>query len=373
MTKKTLGKNPFQVSLGITLVETMITITLSIFLVFGLLSVFGSTSRSFKIQGDYADRQSNGTLALRYLTNDLRLAGYFGSSTGGGNIITTNSNNVVTNDCSVNWAIRLGEPIRGYSTASAMHADLGACFANRIATAQTILVLRSAAGDAIPYNISAATNYDVGAFTANTLYVSSDPAKGVLFAGGAAGANGQTFTSLKSSALTGKVGYPSTQDAPTFPYQFNAYYIRGCSRTDNNVCSATSDSNRPIPTLTRVTLQANQLTDIALVEGVEAIGYCFGIDTANDGVADLFLPTEQVTDWGRAVSARVSVLVRSTTPTSGYTEQKTYQLGMAECPINFDPVAFYGAGNAGLNYQRMLFTQMVQLRNLAQQRKNNNG
>ncbi|MDR3388344.1 MAG: PilW family protein [Rudaea sp.] len=59
---------------GFTLIELMIAIALGILLSLGLVSLFGATSKTNRVQQMMADVQDNGRFAITQISNDLRLA-----------------------------------------------------------------------------------------------------------------------------------------------------------------------------------------------------------------------------------------------------------------------------------------------------------
>ncbi len=72
------------------------------------------------------------------------------------------------------------------------------------------------------------------------------------------------------------------------------------------------------------------LRTTSIAEGVENLQFEFGVDTSGDGVPDTFArrpaPLPRA-DWQNVVSVRMHVLTRSTQPSPGYVETRTYQVG----------------------------------------------
>lgn len=65
---------------GFTLVEIMVAITLSLFLIGGLVQIYASSKRSSTIQRNLADYQEVQRFALDLLNRDIRMAGFFDQS-----------------------------------------------------------------------------------------------------------------------------------------------------------------------------------------------------------------------------------------------------------------------------------------------------
>ncbi|MCP3675342.1 MAG: pilus assembly protein PilW, partial [Gammaproteobacteria bacterium] len=84
---------------GMTLVEIMIALVLSLVLIGGIITVFIANKATFRSQEGLAQLQENGRMALSILTNDIRNAGYGGCDFQKAIITNTlnNSNNYVWN------------------------------------------------------------------------------------------------------------------------------------------------------------------------------------------------------------------------------------------------------------------------------------
>lgn len=63
---------------GFSLVELMIAMTISLFLLLGITYVYTQSKPVYRTQENLARMQENGRLAFEYLSGDLRMAGYFG-------------------------------------------------------------------------------------------------------------------------------------------------------------------------------------------------------------------------------------------------------------------------------------------------------
>ncbi len=61
---------------GFTLVEVMVAITLSLILIAGVIQVYISSKESFRVQNELARLQENQRIAIEFLQNDIRRAGF---------------------------------------------------------------------------------------------------------------------------------------------------------------------------------------------------------------------------------------------------------------------------------------------------------
>jgi type IV pilus assembly protein PilW len=357
---------------GLTLVELMVALTIGLFLTLGLMLMMSDSSRTFKIQDDYARMQENAVSSLRYVADSLRHTGFFGHLAitdtlelfgAIGTIDAPNCGNAFTTNV----------PLFGYSGLTpASVTGTVPCIASANFQAGPVLITRLATGTAVadslaPLGFLTAELAAIAATTPHALYVQTGTGNGTIF-------RAADYGSLTSSPRLQT--YPNGHHAPVFPYQMHVYYIRPCSRPAGATCSATDDSGRPIPTLVRQEIETyaggNRWVERPLAEGVERLGLLYGLDLNpapnGDGIADRYVAdplTVSPDGWTRVVSIRVTLLVRSPTVISGYDDSsKNYDLngdGVADFNCN-DVVATEPQACA---YKRALFSQVLQVRNVA--------
>ena len=364
---------------GLSLVELMIGLTIGLFLTLGMFTLIANSSNVFKVQDDFARMQENASSAMRYISTSLRSAGFYGYAadfslinTTGGAVSTVNDCGSATNPPASNWALALEFPVFGLAglLQSGINATVPCITALNyleITGGQQILVTRGALGARITDPNSDGDLSDGIATVRNfqtTIFLQASPARGLIF-------YGNDFATHKSSGLATTLA--NGNDVDIFEYAAHVYYLRPCSRfaTGVTTCTAAADDGRPIPTLARQELVGSTMTEIALAEGIERMALLYGIDNAPfdapDGVADFYTTTPG--DWVNVVSVRVTLLVRSTLLNPQYDDStKTYDL-------NGDNVVDYRcttdiATPAACNYKRKVFSQLVQLRNIAQRRGN---
>jgi len=377
---------------GLSLVELMVGLTIGLVLTLGLFTMIASTSQAFKIQDDFARMQENATSAFHYIGDSLRQASFYGYvsdptkiAVAAGSAVSTTvdcgSANAVApqpaNTPALNWALQTGTPIFGYYGLTPLNVNtifpciLAADFyaGPPIANPNPILVTRGANGYRICNALVAlpgppvCTNPNSLLTTQSnyttTIYVQSDPVTGILF-------YGNEYAALKAAGTTRT--FSNGNDVDIFEYRAHVYYIRPCSRPLNgavNCTGAGDDGGQPIPTLVRQELVGSAMTEVPLVEGIDLIDYRFGIDNDGDGVPDVFNATPVATDWPNVVAVKVTLLVRSPTLSLTYNDQsKQYDL-------NGDGVPDYvctAMPAPACNYKRKVFSQTIQVRNIAQRK-----
>lgn len=63
---------------GLSLIELMIAVALGIFITGGMISLFVNSSQSYRVQENMSRLQENGHFAINFLTQDIRMADYWG-------------------------------------------------------------------------------------------------------------------------------------------------------------------------------------------------------------------------------------------------------------------------------------------------------
>lgn len=365
---------------GLTLIEMMVSLAIGLLIILGAMTLLSNTSQSFRVQDDFARLQDNGTFALRYLGEDLRMAGFMGlyavettAASGPHPVLAGGAAGGVASDCgAAPWALDARLSLRGYGglTAAAVNGVL-ACIPAVNFQDGSVLVVRRADGVIVNRN-AAGQVIDVpgGALAANTVYAQSSITTAIAFLG-------QDFAGLPAPDRKYISGPGGTVDAPVYEYKAHVYYVRPCSRpTGGGLCQAGDDGGQAIPTLVRRQLSTDaplRMIEQPLAEGVERFVVLYGVDilgptgaAGNDGVAELYLqpdasgnlPAGQT--WDQVVSVKVVVLVRSTQPLIGYDDsERAYDL-------DGDGVADFSC-TPGLDcgFRRQVYSQTYQVRNIA--------
>jgi len=156
----------------------------------------------------------------------------------------------------------------------------------------------------------------------------------------------------------------TTTPADIRQYIVHVYFLSPCSVPSGSNCSSAADGGNPIPTLKRLELTddgagGRNMTITPLVEGIEALAIDYGIDNANTGAPDTFqtIPTS-LTEWSNVVAARIQLVARNNEPSPGFTDAKSYNMGLAG---NYTPTA--------LSYKRHSYIQLVRLVNPSSRRE----
>ena len=327
-----------RVEIGASLVEIMVSLAIAMFLLLGLAAVFGNSTRTSADLNRSLQQIENGRFATQALTDDIALAGFYDRLPTMLAAPTTLPDPCETSNMT-NLRAATAFPVQGYNAPATSPLS---CIpaANHVANTD-ILVIRRA-----DTNTTAS-----GSLTATDVYLqtNADPSNSAnpIIALGSAG----NFT------LRNKDG---TTVAPIRKYHVHIYFISPCSIPNGGgtTCTGSSDDNgSPIPTLKRLELRGGAsdpvMTVVSLVEGIENLQIDYGIDTDNNGVPDgNYLTTAAtVSDWANVVAMRINVLARNLESTNGYTDAKTYDMGVG------------GNSTPGGSYKRHVYNSVIRLVN----------
>lgn len=311
---------------GLTLIELMIAITLSAIITAAIASLFIQSRRSNEQNDLIARMQENGRFAMRFLREELMHADLMGDLTDP-SVIKAGTLTPLSISCNsdANWYRTLTNASQriAYNYNQSTANNLYSCISDGTYIANgNLLAIKRTKGDVFD---------NTGGAPDNKIYLRSNGSSATLY----------HFTS--SSSLPSSLGSGTTD----WEYYVNIFYVREKSATDTT------------PVLYRYYLQPGAtptMTAEPLVEDIEYFHVQFGIDTDSDGTANYYTYTPSSSELGKALSARIYVLVRAGKPTRGYTNSKTYNFGNGVTKTAND------------SYYRRLYTTTVIMKNPRNQR-----
>lgn len=347
---------------GLSLVELMISLTIGLILLAGLSLLFVESSRSHRELSEASKQIENGRYALQLLTDELHLTGFYGRFTDLSSIAAP----VVEPDpCEVATTTTLYNAlpihIQGYAAASFTtrptftSAPLCAAFLTsaNLQPGSDVFAIRRADTKTL-----AATDIP----TTNEVYIQAS-----LTAEIQKGNNGSAIgTAKKADGTAATVLNKDGTAAPIRKYRVHVYFVAPCSMPagGGSICTgANDDGGKPIPTLKRLELTsvggATVMNTVALVEGIEMLKIDYGVDSDTDGSPNSYLrtPSSVPADWMSVVGANLHVLSRNPQLTAGYTDAKTYAMGVAG---NYTPAG---------SYKRHVYNASVRLSNPSMRRE----
>lgn len=282
---------------GFTLIEIMISLTLSLILITGVLKVFISMKVTSTKSTLIGELQGNARFALNVLTHDLRMQNFWGDLAG-----DLHANKLMTiptalsNSCKEHGIFQSGFPSKAYHFnalwgGSANSSTLMGCIfdarvnGSGVAYSEFIQIKRVIAD---PVKIR-------------------DPKYYYL-----------TANSRIAEIHSGSVAPLSVKDGRTWQYQNHIYYVREDEQGSNK-----------IPVLMFGRIINNKMHFSPLIDGVESIAFSYGIDATGDSRVNHYIDIEQLQARpnSHVVAAKVFVLVRAALPDSQYKNTNQYQLG----------------------------------------------
>lgn len=376
---------------GFSLVELMISITIGLLLLAGLVTLFVSSSDAERESRRESQQIENGRYAIDTVSQDVRLAGFLGAYRKY-TAPTALPDTCDTSNTTLQTAI--GLPVQGYQASSlaAIPTLPSSCAtwipAANLQAGSDVLVVRRA--DTIAVVPGAAT-------TAGDVYIQANPATAVVQTGG--GTTSCTSDATGAAATVNRrCTLPTTADvcptecaAGTSPaaeirkLRIHVYFVAPCSMPadGSDTCTGSSDDGgNPIPTLKRLEITAASgavtFKVFPIAEGVQYMKVEYGVDdtptTVNadtglvgDGSPDRYSVAPTLADFTNAVTVRVDLLMRNTQKSQGYVDFKTYNLGV-------DPVtptnAYITVGPFSDGYRRHVYAAETRLVNLSSRKEN---
>ena len=290
---------------GFSLVELMVAIAIGMMLVAGLAVLFANSSQSGNEIEKSVRQIENGRYALELISEDVNLAGYYGEVPASGMTWVT-APACSTAVAAMGWDNAARTAPVAITGLDATEASALTCLSNHKAGSVAVVLRRLDTAGVLP---GASTNGSAYLQTSRCL---TDP-------------NATRF--ILSTVATDFTlrGLACTAGNTVNRYLVRIYYVATC-----NECGVDT-----VPTLKRVELRGDQMRISPLAEGIEDIGYDYGFDTNGDGSADVYLlglsgvAGAPENDWSNVVGVRINLLSRSTEPSPGFVDGKTYALGIA--------------------------------------------
>lgn len=324
---------------GFSLVELLVAMAVGLILVGGLISLFANSSHTGNELEKSIRQLESGRYGLELLNEDLSVAGYYGDVSLEG-VSYQPAAACATAVANLGWRnptllppTPFEAPLPVTGVAGTETVALG-CLENRKAGTPALVVRRVDTERVAP---SVATT---GGVYLQTSRCSSDPTETRFLLGSTT----STFT-LRTQNCT---GLNEVQR-----YISRIYYVASC-----NECGIDT-----VPTLKRAELRSTATTTLnisPLAEGVDDMAFDYGFDTDGNGSPDVYrtslsgIAGAADNNWANVVGVRVHLLSRSTEPSPGFTDGKTYSLGLSGTRGPFND-----------NFKRRVYTVTSRLHNIA--------
>jgi type IV pilus assembly protein PilW len=347
---------------GLSLIELMIGLAIGLGLLAALTTVFVNSSRSQAETVRATQQIENGRFATQTIQDDVWHAGFYGRYVA----YTTAAPAALPDPCSTNLDTAVATPtplqnslvfaVQGYNDPATVPTQLSGCLADEDFVPGTdILVVRRAESLVTPS----------ASLTGSAIYLQSV----------AEAYNPTTLQAMRpvialgSSAGSFNLASPTTGELGEIRrFHVHVYFIAPCSVPAGGGTSCTGasdDGGRPIPTLKRLELSTSGAFNvIPLVEGIENMQLEYGVDAvpgslpanspyAGDGMPDSYIAAPTAAEFSQVVAVRVYLLARANEATQGYTDNKTYDLGL------------HGTVASADAYKRKVFETVIRVQNVA--------
>lgn len=303
---------------GITLVELMVAITISLIILAVMAQIFASSRGTYVVEEGLARVQESGRFAMDTIAYDIRMAGGSGCI----NLADTQvNNNIAALPANYDRSGILGFRYVG-SGGNSMTTDWSPSLpseyfsANEVRPYSDVIIVKYAVSSGWPLNNTTPNNTTVqvleadvnnGIQVGNVLMV-TDCKNADIFAVQALTNSGGTtsVTTITPTTPNLKNSYSASQGGELLVFNMHAYYSGNTQRNDQN--------GNPIPALFRKTLGNNGVVvRDELVEGVEVLKAFYGVLPAglpkSSSAPDRYMPATATIDWPSVASVRVGLVL----------------------------------------------------------------
>jgi type IV pilus assembly protein PilW len=291
---------------GLSLIELMISITLGLMLMLGVLNVFLGSKGAFVSQQAISRIQESGRFAIDYMNKEIRMAGFVGcASKVDASQIT---NHLVLDADNFRW--NYNTIIKGYTDTDA--ADIG--LSDLVSGTDVLEVVSASGSQALVTAATTATSIPVavaeeasgcgataryGGLCVNDILVVSNCQRAEIFKAGVLSTTAVEVAGTGTAAgdnETDLTGATFNEGAEVIKMRKLLFYI------ENNTAG--------VPSL----WVWENGTSTELVEGVEDMAIQYGIDADNNDVPDEYKEAGEVADdleWSNVKSVHLELLVRT--------------------------------------------------------------
>ena len=361
--------HPSRRTLGFSLVELLVSMTLGLLLTSGVLTVFISNRTSSDLNAAIANLQEGARYALDTLATDVRNAGFIGclGVQGGNSVIKADDAPTASLIASVATGSVVGDPWSPAPPPTFDTEDRGAipgthAVALQFGDPDTYLLREQMQdGGGIPAPGAAIKLVEsIDGAVAGDLAVISNCEQADLFAiseivGGGKNNLRHNASHNVNGALSTAYGDPRTiRQTSVMLFRSNVYYIAdtGQENEDGDALLALYRQSLPYE-------DANPPTE--LVAGVENLRVLFGVRDGN-GVR-YFAPGDALLDFSRVESVRIGLLMVSRDAVAAQDDDRTYMLAGQAIPAAAAGAAADGTTHARDRRHRLAFNTTVKIRN----------
>lgn len=320
---------------GMTLIEVMVSITVGLILLSGVISIFSSNKLAYRLQESTNVLDENARFALNQIQYHLRMADHWGGVEP--DIVRTDPTlaalPIATTVCTESLAV---SNVGFFALEGTASPPLSCIPAADYQPNTDVLIMRYAGSDRVA--------------TAN---IKSDD----IYLRTRVGADAMLFKGSSKTSLPGNLSEsPEPADQATYPFYTVIYFIRKCASQDLGTAGVCDSADDTTPTLARMVLSGTSLVQEDVVAGVEQLQATFGkfTDAKEPKIQYYSATLIAAKDWPSIVNVQVSMVVRGAEYDVTHTDNRSFKL---YGNFNYTPVA------ADRHYGRKQYNFAVQIRN----------
>ncbi len=291
---------------GLTMVELLVAMVLGLILIGGVVQIYLSNNQTYRVTEASSRIQENARFAFRYLTRQVRMAGFSGCA-GRLQVYT----NTLAGAATPGFLYDFDKAIQGFEASGggwspALPASISGALAGSdilvvrgTTTSGTDIIgqpngsndCRNAASYSSPLKVSSSSGLAVG-----DIVVASNCSQASIF----------QITGLTGTVAHNVGGGLSPGNSTT---NLGACYA-GNGRLYKLATSSFFVGNNPngLPALYR---QENGNNPEELVDGIEQMQISYGVGDQFNNLVSNFVTADNVTDWSKVISVRISLLLQS--------------------------------------------------------------
>lgn len=326
---------------GLTLVELMVAMAISLFLLLGISYIYVNSTNTYRLQNAVAQTQENARVALERLARDIRMAGYWGCgsaqlevnnqyippSTGSCASNATKQLVNTLNTASTN-PFNIGRPIDGYDAQGSGWNPALPSGLSGIKSGTDVLILRGTEPTCADTNLTPTVKKHPGGNPPGSADIQLN-GQSCLADGDIVMVTDCTSAAvfqISNVNVTGNVAHNTGTGTPGNSSKnlcknytggelmrvfSRSYYLRLPAANETNNYCASNDQGNLVPALYRRDING---TETQLVCGVEDMQISYGIDSNADFATDTYQTANQVeanSAWGMVVSVQIQLTLAS--------------------------------------------------------------
>ncbi|KZX79061.1 hypothetical protein A3715_09590 [Oleiphilus sp. HI0009] len=314
---------------GLSLVELLVALALSSFLLLGLFQIFNSNSQAFNLQGGVARVQESGRISMEFLSRGVRAAAFLGCASGDASSPFTNGADTseFSNVAFRNELIRFNgdNGITGFdnvtgavTTLNNMGLSVGTG-AQQIVSGTDVFIVHGAescglsvtASDATSITVPNASSCDIAT---NDLVIVSSCARAELFS--------ITSDPTATNVLNHGTSHNNSANFADDIYDPDGSYLYLPTITAYHVGNTADGGRALFMTQINRSGETSSFSTQEIAEGVEDMQVLYGEDTNDDGTANRYVAADDVDDFLNVVAVRTRILTASEDRTVA--ENQTY-------------------------------------------------